>query len=573
MFGFQRCCVIISFMIQKMRRILKVLTVISLVSFLATFLFLISVNNWILPHLFQKFAKEYLWGNLSMDVSCGGFYYSLERGLVVRELVLERQRPGQKLFFSIQQLQFKISWKKLFRRQIYIRDFKLSNVQYSFEKEGAKPFTVDLKEMRGSLKHEKKRNVGLKGWRGKIEVESLKLPNSFLEFKSASLLIEDDVLKMVFGTFARRDRTLRFQGKFLLEKGFVKWGDLRMSDRGCSLFAMYNGQGVNLALFGRKTVLMGYWDLSRGFKKGAMHFKGPVAPAEIDLILEDLLKFSKNKIYWRNKVFLDGIWYGRGAGQFSLWTDKAQYHFMPLRYVKLDLGFDRKGLLFKSLRAKSCFGFLSGWGWKGLPQKKDFGVTAVLERADLQCLSRVLFSKDQRVDGSIEGSTNFMCRFPLGSDVTKPSWDMMKLAGDFRVYDGNLWNIRVMSGILGIFEKMFPGLGNIQFTSGSVNYWMEGGMLYVDQLRLVSSVLVMEGSGKMNLLNQKIDGHMAVSLNLTGPKDKTLVSKIISTGLMTVGEQLWKVKIRGTMKNPEFEPEFLSVLEPVKDLLKAIFGG
>jgi hypothetical protein len=510
---------------------------------------------------------------LHMEVSCGGFYYSLERGLVVRELVLEKERPDQKLYLSIQQLQFKISWKKLFGRQLYIRDFKLSDVHYLVEKQGKKPFIVDLKEMGGTLKHDKRKDVGFKGWRGKLEVEGLRLPNSFLEFKHASLLIEDDVLKIIYGNFFRRERTLRFQGKFLLEKGSVKWGDLRMSDENCSLFATYTGQGFNLALFGRKTLLMGYWDLSRGFKKGAMHFKGPVAPAEINLILEDLLKFSKNKIYWKNKVFLDGIWFGRGAGQFSLWTDKAQYHFMPLRYVKLDLGFDKKGLLFKSLRAKTCLGFLSGWGWKGLPQKKDFAVSAVLERADLQCLSRVLFAKDQRVSGSIEGSTNFICRFPAGSDVTKPAWDMMKLAGEFHVYDGNLWNIRVMSGILGIIEKVFPGLGNIQFTSGSVNYWMEGGTLYIDQLRLVSSVLVMEGEGKMNLLNQKIDGHMAVSLNLMGPKDKTLLSKILSSGLMVVGEQIWKVKIRGTMKNPEFESEFLSVLEPVKDLFKGIFGG
>lgn len=561
-------------MIQKMRRILKILSVIFLVSFLVIFLFLMSVNNLILPRLFQKFVKEYLWGNLQTEVSCGGFYYSLERGLVVHDIVLQRERRGLKQELTIHRIEFKISWQKLFRRRIFIKNFKLSDVFYVSQKEGRKPFEVDLREMQGILRKERKKDIGFKGWRGQLEINSLALPNSFFEIKHVNVTIDENSLKFVFGEFLRRNRDLRFQGKFLLEKGAIRWGNLRLSDENCSLIAMYTGEGFNLALFGKKTRLLGYWDLSRGFKSGAMHLKGPVAPAEIDLILEDILKFSRNKIIWQNKVFLDGIWYGRGAGRFLLWTDKAQYHFMPLRYVKIDLGFDRRGLFFKALRSKSCVGFLRGWGWKGIPERKDFGVTAVLQTANLKCLSRVLFTKEQRVSGVLDGSTLFMCRFPWGSDLTtKISWDMMKLVGEFKVYDGNLWNIQVMSGILSIIEKVLPGLASVQFTSGSVDYWMESGILHIDQLRLVSSALVMEGRGTMNLLNQKIDGQMAVTLNVMGPKEKTLLAKVISSGLMTVGKQIWKVKVRGTLKKPEFDSEFLSIFEPVKDLLNGIFGS
>jgi hypothetical protein len=122
--------------------------------------------------------------------------------------------------------------------------------------------------------------------------------------------------------------------------------------------------------------------------------------------------------------------------------------------------------------------------------------------------------------------------------------------------------------VLKAFDVVFPNLGKIRFTSGYAHFLIRTGNLFVEELKLMNSIASVVFEGKMGLRKKDLDLDVKFSVSPLGLKEKTFVSKLISGGVMMVGEQIWKAKITGTLKKPVATAEFLSIFQPVKDLLK-----
>jgi hypothetical protein len=95
------------------------------------------------------------------------------------------------------------------------------------------------------------------------------------------------------------------------------------------------------------------------------------------------------------------------------------------------------------------------------------------------------------------------------------------------------------------------------FSRMKVDAAVQGSQLILEDVLMVGDPLVFRGKGRLDMANRRITMELMASNRLAGKED-TLLDQL----LRGLGGALWRVEIRGDLKEPDIQAVFLSVFKP-----------
>ena len=151
--------------------------------------------------------------------------------------------------------------------------------------------------------------------------------------------------------------------------------------------------------------------------------------------------------------------------------------------------------------------------------------------------------------------------------------DISKLsgAGKIQIENGKLWELNLFKG-LGklLFSKDFT---DIVFSDGYCEFFIKDKAIFTDKLMLKSSLVNLEGSGKIGF-----DSALDCSLNVQMSDELAPAAgsvKDIAAAIMGQAGRFATIKLSGTLQKPEYQYRFtpVDVLKGLKDtVIGSIFG-
>src|SRR3989338_2947909 len=151
--------------------------------------------------------------------------------------------------------------------------------------------------------------------------------------------------------------------------------------------------------------------------------------------------------------------------------------------------------------------------------------------------------------------------------------DISKLsgAGKIQIENGKLWELNLFKG-LGklLFSKDFT---DIVFSDGYCEFFIKDKAIFTDKLMLKSSLVNLEGSGKIGF-----DSALDCSLNVQMSDELAPAAgsvKDIAAAIMGQAGRFATIKLSGTLQKPEYQHRFtpVDVLKGLKDtVIGSIFG-
>ena len=537
---------------------------------------LIAFNLWILPALFQKYVQDELSKKFGLSLTYGRISFDPWRGILLENLSLQKKGKEELLLHRAKAVEVDLALTSLLKGSVIIDHFKIGEGEGLYVKEGFEWRPFFYKNLYGSLGRGPSRTLGLGGWLGDLSIEDL-------SFGERDLLIPKIQCTMTERDFRIRDakifwRGLPFELNALMNPAKKTLSLVcKMSGWGF-LLVLYDPGKIQIGLFSSQTRLLSVTDLSRALRKSKSFFQGVLDFNDFSEMM-DLWSSWKNKILFKSPVELKGQSIGLESGNLLCIvpliairqpTDKniSRLRSLDLDQVKLDLDFYRHQFLIKTFEAKSCNGFIQTRGLIDLVFGAYEGQLSI-QVVHLGCLGPILFPKGKGHRGFLSGSAEYLGSF--GRNRHEDPLENFEVQGGLEVRKGHLGKIQLFKTVLSVFEPILPKLGKIRFKSGYARFFIRTGNLFVDELKLMSSIASVVYKGKMGLRKKDLDLDVHFSVRPLGLNDKTFLSKLISGGFSMAGEQIWKAKITGTLKKPVATPLYFSVLQPVKDILEIPF--
>jgi hypothetical protein len=538
---------------------------------------LIIFNLWILPPLFQKYAQDELSNNLGFNLTYEKIAFDPRYGVVLKNFSLQKKFKKGILLHKAESAKVDLDLLSLVKGRLIIEQFKISRGKGQYIEKGKSPILFSFENFYGSLRHVRLQTVGLGGWLGSLCFEDLFINKNVLIGKIQCAIAEREIRIEDVEMFLQ-GHPVRLNVLIELENRKMNLA-CKLSESGFLLATNIAGR-IEAGLFSRQTKLLFVTDPSRTFRKSQTFFQGVLELNDFSEMM-DLWGSWKRKVLFKSPIELEGQSIGLESGKFlctvpliairqSPDRNLSRLRTLDLDQVKLDLDFYRHQFLINTLEAKSCNGFIQAKGLLDL----IFGVyegQLSLRSINMSCLGPFLFSKGKEHRGILSGSIESRGLVNAGQDKPIDFLKSFWAEGNLEIEKGNLGKIQLLKNVLRVFGPIFPNLGKIKFKSGYANFFISSGNLFVKELKMMSSVVRIECNGKMGLEKKDLDLDLHFTVSPLGLKEKTLLSKIISGGLIKAEEQLWKAKISGTLKKPEITPLYFSVLQPVKEVLRIPF--
>jgi hypothetical protein len=162
-----------------------------------------------------------------------------------------------------------------------------------------------------------------------------------------------------------------------------------------------------------------------------------------------------------------------------------------------------------------------------------------------------------------------MGRLYLTGEGSEPS--RLNGKGSVDVPNGKIYSLPLLLDLLKFLGLRLPD--RTLFEEAHADFTLEGQTAKISRLNLFGNVISLRGQGSMNFANPD-----AIGLNLDFNVDWARVAQVLPPTFKelgaTVSNYLYKVKVRGTSKKPEFSQEPLPMLTgPIKDLIKSSSGS
>lgn len=179
-------------------------------------------------------------------------------------------------------------------------------------------------------------------------------------------------------------------------------------------------------------------------------------------------------------------------------------------------------------------GRVSGLAEIRLTEPPRYGVFLSLEGLKLEELFAATAEKSD-VRGLLAGNIQ------LTGTVDKPGG--RKASGVFQITKAKMYKLPVLMGLLNVIYLALPGEG--AFTRGQLTYRVIGNELIFDEIFLDGPALSMVGSGKMNLLSEKLKLTF-----LAGPPGKLPRLASLDELLSPIIRELIEYQVTGTLAKP-----------------------
>ncbi|HEY1860139.1 MAG TPA: hypothetical protein VGG61_07285, partial [Gemmataceae bacterium] len=143
--------------------------------------------------------------------------------------------------------------------------------------------------------------------------------------------------------------------------------------------------------------------------------------------------------------------------------------------------------------------------------------------------------------------------------------------GSVDVPNGKIYSLPLLLDLLKFLGLRLPD--RTLFEEAHADFTLEGRTAKISRLNLFGNVISLRGQGSMDFANPD-----AIGLNLDFNVDWARIAQVLPPTFKEVGatvsNYLYKVKVRGTSKKPEFSQEPLPMLTgPIKDLIKGSSGS
>jgi hypothetical protein len=152
----------------------------------------------------------------------------------------------------------------------------------------------------------------------------------------------------------------------------------------------------------------------------------------------------------------------------------------------------------------------------------------------------------------------------LAGEGTDPS--RLSGNGTIDVPNGKLYNLPKLVDLLKFLDLRFPD--RTLFEEAHVQFAIEGQKANVKKLDLIGNVISLHGKGDVDYTNPDAIG-LGIDFNVDWARINQVLPQPLKTVETAVSTNLYKVKVRGTAKKPEFSQEPLPGLAgPLKELLQ-----
>ena len=140
-----------------------------------------------------------------------------------------------------------------------------------------------------------------------------------------------------------------------------------------------------------------------------------------------------------------------------------------------------------------------------LKSQGDYTASISTEDIDFPSLTKLYFDYDTS-KGKLDGAFNFSGKHDFAKEI--------KGTGKLMVNEGNVFAIPMLGPFSGILEEILPGTGFNQAHKGTCTFDMRDGVIHTDDLAVEGKGFSMFGSGKLFILEDKLD--FIVRLNAQG---------------------------------------------------------
>lgn len=522
-----------------------------------------SVNYWVLPTLFNRFVRIPCYTKSGIILSSKKIFYRPGRGLLLQGVELIQVRKDCYSRIRVRELEVRFKVMNFIRKRWVVDHFFIRDANVYFKKRNHKIFRIFIPELKGEVKRLAEMKSPLWGWSGELLIEKFRMDFPRLMLDRSILKFGQDKLSAENAVFIYQDQPvyLNLNASFQEHKFQV---DFRIKYLQMNLLGSFNKKGGSAALISKQSCVISEIKFAEvGFKLSELFLQGHVG--FVDLISMGSLFTDRlsNVIRSGSELFIDAGYGNTSGGWGNLKLDRLDIESFVLSDLLIKLRGAKDLLLVEKYTLKCCEGVLSGSGWGVLNSPLVYGGMISLDGLNLAYINQSKSKTSESVEGLLGGEVSF---YSKGNSI-----DDLKAGGTLKIVNGKLWKVDLLKGILDVFQKVLPSLGNIQLTSGSARLLVCSGMLWAQEIRLVSSVVILVAEGKMGLRKKDLDLLVSLTLKPAGLNDKTFLSKLISGSLMVAGQQVWRARVEGDLNHPEVTPLFLSVFKPIKDLLKAPF--
>ncbi|MBI1871139.1 MAG: hypothetical protein HYS07_08105 [Chlamydiae bacterium] len=539
--------------------IIKRLWVAALFLFLFLEGFLWLFNLLFLPLIFEKFLKIPLSKKQGWTLSYKDIHFNLFHGFIARNIQgLKAVKKGL-ILARIDSLHVSFNFSSFFHGQWAVKSFALGPGKIQWLTQGNDVKEFRFKNIHGGKTEKTESVTGLWGI-AHVEIDSLHSDKLSLQIEKIQVKLEDQ--EMVASSEDTLFRGESFTWKLNVDKkGKNFYAEGELSGLGLKFIGTFKNQAFNFLMLSDRegskdslpTRVLSRVIFNQG-KPEAAWIKGTINREDLASIVK-VMRRKGAPIQFKSAMDIDGEW-REGRGQMHLKMPSLEVRSFPLQNLVLNLGIKKSLLWVERFDFESCEGKFLGGGWNDFSAPNPYGGKMILEDLDLRSFTQAVLKEG--LEGKVHGSIHFFS--PQGSR------DSLRAVGILKVDEGNLWKMNLMQGVLKVFEIIFPGLGDVRFSSCIANFFVTDGKMIVDDLTMTSSVVVIKMTGEIGLKEKDLNLHVVFSLKPAGLKDKTFLSKVVTAGLIVTGSQVWKAEIRGTLEHPVATPVFFPLIRPVTDL-------
>jgi len=210
--------------------------------------------------------------------------------------------------------------------------------------------------------------------------------------------------------------------------------------------------------------------------------------------------------------------------------------------VDLDLRMLNGVLTTPKLRAFTYDGILTGFvNAEPFSRNTPFATELLLKNMDLATWAREA-NFNKKISGKL--SSNFVLKGQGGN------LDALKGNGWISIDDGYLWGIGVLGGMANILSM--PKLGSVVFKKARGNFTIKNRIFTIEDFTCKSEVAELSLAGDIGF-DESVD--LLVTTNLTSNliEDSSDAAKIANILIQQAGNFFGRVRITGTLKNPQYK--------------------
>jgi hypothetical protein len=198
----------------------------------------------------------------------------------------------------------------------------------------------------------------------------------------------------------------------------------------------------------------------------------------------------------------------------------------------------------RPLTAKFFGGTLYGDGWIMLGPEPAYGLRATLSEGDLSRLAQEVMAGRQSLRGKIMATANLR--------GTGRTLNGLAGQGTIQLREGNVYELPFMIALLKILSIRPPD--QTAFSTSDINYRIEGGHIYFDNINFRGDAISLLGSGEMDFQQAiRLTFHAVVG---RGELNIPLVKELF-TG---ASQQIMLIHAGGTLQDPQIRKEAFPVV-------------